>query len=212
MIWGKFKFIYFSLLFFLIFFHFEACFLEKIEIEGNSMEPYLKNGDSIWIEKISSGIAMPVWDLPFSFPRKIFPHGFSNIKRGEVVLLIDPHKKKRLLIKRVIALAHDDYLFSQGFIYINEKLLKENYLKNGTLTPLRPQVDSLVSVKSSEETENWDPIALYSLQFGLPPQGKVPKGYILVLGDNRDYSRDSRIFGFVPISYIIAKPIKFKIP
>jgi len=76
-------------------------------------------------------------------------------------------------IKRVIAVAGDRVEIKDGKLYLNEKELKETYLKEGTIT----------------KQVNYNNII-------------VPEGYVFVMGDNREESMDSRSFGCIPIEKI----------
>lgn len=94
---------------------------------------------------------------------------FSNINRFDIVVL---KYDGDLIIKRVIGLPGDKVEVTNNKLYINDKLYEEKYLATGTDT-------SNFSINSINKTE------------------KIPKGYYLVLGDNREESKDSRSFGLV---------------
>ena len=79
---------------------------------------------------------------------------------------------KRSYIKRIIGLPGDHlYITETGEVYINDELLKEPYLVDGLKTP---------------RTGNY-----YDVE--------IPEGYVFVMGDNREGSKDSRELGLIPI-------------
>lgn len=87
---------------------------------------------------------------------------------------------KRSYIKRVIGLPGDHlYIAETGEVYINDELLDEPYLVEGLKTP---------------RTGNY-----YDIE--------IPEGYIFVMGDNREGSRDSRELGLIPINKVEGKVV-----
>lgn len=81
-------------------------------------------------------------------------------------------------LKRVVAIAGDTFSIKNGISYLNNKPLNETYvLKKNNLGDL---------------SQSFGPVT-------------VPDGFVFVLGDNRDESADSRIFGLVPVGNITAK-------
>ncbi len=87
---------------------------------------------------------------------------------------------KRSYIKRVIGLPGDHlYVAETGEVYINEELLDEPYLVEGLKTP---------------RTGNY-----YDVE--------IPEGYVFVMGDNREGSKDSRELGLIPINKIEGKVV-----
>ena len=87
---------------------------------------------------------------------------------------------KRSYIKRIIGLPGDHlYIAERGEVYINHELLDEPYLIEDLKTP---------------RTGNY-----YDVQ--------IPEGYVFVMGDNREGSRDSRELGLIPIEKIEGKVV-----
>lgn len=85
---------------------------------------------------------------------------------------------KRSYIKRVIGLPGDHlYIAETGEVYINDELLEENYLVEGLKTP----------------------------RTGQYYDAEIPEGYVFVMGDNREGSKDSRELGLIPIDKIEGK-------
>ncbi len=76
--------------------------------------------------------------------------------------------KEEKLIKRVIGLPGETVEYNDGILYINDKVVEDKY---ASIT---------ADFKSSELIK-----------------GTIPKGYYLVLGDNRDDSIDSRVIGLI---------------
>lgn len=87
---------------------------------------------------------------------------------------------KRSYIKRVIGLPGEHlYISEDGKVYINDKLLEEPYLVKDLKTP----------------------------RTGVYYDVEIPEGYVFVMGDNREGSRDSREFGLIPIEKVEGKVI-----
>ncbi|WP_207876602.1 signal peptidase I [Clostridium sp. HV4-5-A1G] len=122
----------------------------RVVVSGPSMQPTFNNNDVIFIEKVSTEI------------------GYIN--RGEIIVFNSHRESNSNYIKRVIGIAGDKIRIKNSKVYLNGKLLSEDYLPKGTDTE-----------SNSINTEYI-----------------VPNGYVFVLGDNRGNSTDSRILG--PIS------------
>jgi signal peptidase I len=103
---------------------------------------------------------------------------FTTPNRGDIVILKDPFDNSQDFVKRVIALPGERLKITHGSVFINGQLLQEPYLpKNVTTT-------------------DW-PID------GSDPNGSlIPAGHYFVMGDNRNHSSDSRVFGPVALSQI----------
>lgn len=130
-----------------------------VKISGNSMYPTFLDGEY--------ALALPIT---------------SNITYGDIIITNNDLPSGESMIKRVIALENDTVFidFSNGNVYVNDTLLKENYIH--------------------------EPTKVYGdVIFPLT----VPKGCVFVLGDNRNASIDSRYssIGCIPISKITKKCI-----
>jgi signal peptidase I len=93
-------------------------------------------------------------------------------QRGDIIILRPPTDNSKDFIKRIIALPGERLLISAGHVYINGHMLDEPYLPEAW-TQLR----------------DWSPSG---------PDGTiVPPNSYFVMGDNRNRSQDSRVFGFI---------------
>ncbi len=103
-------------------------------------------------------------------------------KREDVVVFYQSKQNgsqsKIQYIKRVIAIAGDRIQLQNGKLFVNKKLVNESY----------------VSVSNNKTP--------YSLKMKLTT---VRQNHVFVMGDNRDNSSDSRMFGTIPEEEIIAK-------
>jgi signal peptidase I len=118
-----------------------------------------------------------------------FIYHLRDPRRGEIVVFHTPTValqscgSKGTFVKRVIGLPGDVWREQGGFVYINRKRLREPYVK----------------------VERRDTLTLTLRD--IPPAGRdtatIPKGYYLMMGDNRKESCDSRRFGLVPHASLI---------
>lgn len=184
--------------------HIKICALERVEVSGRSMENTLHEGDIVWVRKWKTGLLLPELSFPFGSPSatgKLPPYGFSDPSRGEIVVFRLPSEKEErseYFIKRVIAIPGDRYRFENGNIYLNEVKLEENYLGEGTLTHIVEDYPRIYNPAMVEEARRLGPEAAHAAAYGLENEGVVPPNELLVLGDNRTVSRDSRTLGFIP--------------
>lgn len=100
---------------------------------------------------------------------------FSGPSRGDIVVLEAPDEANKDYIKRVIAIEGDTVEIKDGNVYVNGEKLEENYISEEAYT------------HTYNETY-WE----------------IPKNHLFVLGDNRKpgASKDSRVFGYVPIDSV----------
>ncbi|WEV70189.1 signal peptidase I [Lactobacillus sp. ESL0785] len=110
-------------------------------------------------------------------------------KRDDVVVLLAPKAAEdvpgAMYIKRIIGLPGDKLVSKNDKMYVNGKLLPEPYLNN--------------SLKKADNDAGQN----YTTNFTY----KVPKGYYWVMGDHRDISKDSHIFGPVKRSALVGKVV-----
>jgi signal peptidase I len=106
-----------------------------------------------------------------------FVYRFEPIQRGDVVVFWYPMDRSKSFIKRVIALSGDTVEIRQGRVMVNGKELEEPYVP-----------------------------AQFADRSSLGPTS-VPEGSFFVLGDHRNSSNDSRVFGSVPGQFIYGKAV-----
>ena len=105
-------------------------------------------------------------------------------RRGDIVIVRDPYDPGQNFIKRVIGVPGDHVLIRAGHVYVDGERLDEPYLAPDWRT-----------------TTNWP---------AFPDQADgelVPPGEYFVLGDNRDHSSDSRLFGYVAAGQIESRAV-----
>ena len=106
---------------------------------------------------------------------------FREPKKSEVIVFKAPPDPEKDFIKRVIGTAGDRVMIKDTYVYLNGQILDESkYLK--------PDVATYGGGFLKEGIEI-----------------TVPQGKFFVMGDNRNYSSDSREWGFVSKSDIIGK-------
>ena len=135
---------------------------------------------------IPSGSMLPTLQINDRLIIDKVSYRFTNPVRGDIVVFnptaeLERQKFHDAFIKRVIGLPGDRVEVKAGKVYVNDQVLTEKYLDEA------PQYNW----KSTE----------------LTPDGIVPEGHYLVLGDNRNNSYDSHYWGFVPKDKIVGKAV-----
>ena len=169
---------------------------EPFKIPSASMMPTLLIGDFILVNKYEYGLRLPV--LHTKFIENKTP------ERGDIVVFRYPEDPSIPFIKRVVGLPGDKVSYHDKVLYINDIPMKQmenglynahgaGYMMNGALL----QIENL---KGKEHEILLDP-RRYSQEL----EEIVPEGHYFVLGDNRDNSKDSRFWGYVPDENLVGR-------
>jgi len=162
---------------FILAMHIRQFIVQAYYIPTGSMEDTLLVGDHLLVEKITYG---PIVPKMIGMEDKVHLNflGIRVVKRGDIVIFRPPNEDKKDFIKRCIAVEGDEFHIKYGSVHVNGEKIEESYIKG--VTSYRG-----FNAKRLE--------------------GVVPKGMVVVLGDNRDNSYDSRGFGYLPIKRIKGK-------
>ena len=155
----------------------------NVRVEGASMQPGFQDGQHLLVNKL----------VYFHFDRHALghllgrPQGdrytvylFHPPRRGDVIILRPPGGSDSPYVKRVIALPGETVAVRDGTVYVDGRALDEPYVAD----PPR-----------------------YAYPTGNSGAGAltVPAGSVFVLGDNRNHSTDSHVFGPVPLDDVIGQ-------
>ncbi len=159
-------------------------FVETFVIDSGSMKNTLLVGDYLFVNKLAIGSRVPFTDLRVP--------GYSEPRRGDI-LVFDPHHEENMtVVKRVIGMPGDTLQMRDKVVYLNGEAYDEPYVETfATRDVYDPdmawQNDHLVGGHRDDyrpTPDNWGPLV-------------VPGGHYFMLGDYRDDSLDSRVWGFL---------------
>lgn len=170
------------------------------DVPSGSMEPTVVPGDRIFVNKLAYGLRVPLtfkwiarWDTP---------------SRGEVVICHSPEKENTRLVKRVVGIPGDTIELRNNHLIVNgveatyadldEEIARQ--VDGGRHGGMQFALETLDGVshpvatapRVASQVRNFGPIT-------------VPEGKIMVVGDSRDLSRDSRFFGFVDLHKVVGR-------
>ena len=169
--------------------------VEPFKIPSGSMMPTLISGDFIAVNKYSYGLRLPV------FNKTLIKIG--SPKRGDVIVFHYPKDPNIDYIKRLIGLPGDEVRYENKQLFIDGKAIEQEF-NSDYIYPLSSA--GLMTAKEYNESLSTEEHAI--LIHEIPDKNykfNVPPGHYLAMGDNRDNSSDSRVWGFVPDKYLVGK-------
>lgn len=124
--------------------------LTKVPVRGTSMLPTIQDGSEVELKN----------------PRKY------GLVRGDIVSFTNEETSGMHYLKRIVGLSGEQVSIKNGYVFINGKVLQEDYTLNNL-----PTFGNTALIDCESYT--------------------IPKDHYMVLGDNRTVSSDSRVLGFV---------------
>lgn len=167
--------------------------IQAYVIPTGSMEDTLLVGDHLLVDKLADA-------PPGSVTSHLLP--YREPHRGDIIVFRYPVDISQTFVKRCIGVPGDHIRLVDKNLILNGKAVKEPYVyhKAEYFDPYRDEfpipnvhIPSPASDMLRNHVVNGEVV--------------VPPGYYFAMGDNRDFSSDSRYWGFVPRANIIGKPL-----
>ncbi len=162
----------------------QALVVKPYRIPSGSMEPTLAIGQRVLVDRIGNDFFAPsVGDIVVFHPpadAAAMRCGDPDEQPGQACDRPTPTASSENYIKRVVAGPGDTIKIIAGHVYLNGRLTVEKFA-------------------------NFSGCNKYNPDCNYPTPIKIPAGYYFMMGDNRDFSDDSRFWGPVPRSWIIGE-------
>jgi signal peptidase I len=177
----------------------KATIIEAYKIPTPSMEKTLLAGDFILGNKFIYGINIPFTDIRLPAIREP--------KRGDIVIFRPPHSPHENYVKRLIGMPGDTIKITRKRVYINGELYDDTAFTQHTSDYIMPRdrvigPDPFIEARIPNSGHRpWRPFRDNSYPI------VVPEGKYFMMGDNRDNSLDSRMWGFVDRDQILGKAL-----
>jgi signal peptidase I len=191
----------------LLVFTLRSFLVEPFKIPSGSMMPTLLAGDYILVNKFTYGFRVPILNntiLEMNHP-----------KRGDVFVFHYPPEPTIDYIKRVVGVPGDTIQYQDKKLIINGKQLELTFEDN---YEYEMQGANIINARRSKELlgDMTHDILIHDIpnQYSADSPGAkllngetitVPEGSYFAMGDNRDNSADSRVWGFVPEHNLVGK-------
>jgi len=189
---------------------------EPYVIPSGSMIPNLLIHDYILVNKFAYGLR-----IPFTYK---YLFSWNKPRRGEVIVFRNVGAEDYFLVKRVVGLPGDRIRYSgSGEFFINDQMIAtvdsdpdELGLFLGRMLPEEQnelQQNSDFRIETFNDSKTTD--GLGSQHFVLRTKNQtshleqneiqISDGHYFMMGDNRDHSSDSRVWGMVPFQNILGR-------
>lgn len=210
---------------FLLIFILKTFILDFQMVTSGSMEPGLKAGDFVLVSRIAWFIGLPK-TIPFigiktSGKLKLW---YNDIERNDVIIFQHPYSiKTEFIVKRALGIPGDTVKFKDDLIFINSKetsyrewvygsdifdYTKLYIPKKGDVIKLDTNLYKWQRKIIENEGNIIDIIdGQFYINSELRTSYLVKENYYFVIGDNRENSRDSRVWGLLPQKFISGKPV-----
>jgi signal peptidase I len=155
------------------------------------MVPTLQVGDYILVNKYTYGIRLPV------LRTKVL--SLNEPQRGDVMVFFPPHMNDTYFIKRVVGLPGDTVTYRNKRLSVNGETVALQPVAELPTGKERYQLglEALGEASHLMQVDAMRPPRDFSVL--------VKPGHYFMMGDNRDNSSDSRIWGQVPEQDIVGK-------
>jgi signal peptidase I len=196
-----------------------AFVVEAFQIPSGSMLPTLEVGDHIFVSKFAYAVGIPFTNT------KIARLGAP--KRGDIIVFKYPPDQNVDYIKRVVGLPGETIEIRRNELFIDGKPMPREIVGGECSTddgaaadgkgleargedhghPCETWLEQLGQVRHLTRQDPRLPPTNFPAASELSPSARrepitIPAGSYFVMGDNRDNSRDSRFWGFVPYELI----------
>lgn len=170
--------------------------VEPFKIPSGSMMPTLLAGDFILVNKFAYGLRVPILNNTFV--------EIDDPQRGDVIVFHYPPDPSIDYIKRVVGVPGDKIAYRDKQLYVNGKKLNVEFVDDYQYVGSGLNMVYAKRYKEELDGKTHD-LLIEDDTIVIDAEVEVPQGHYFVMGDNRDNSRDSRVWGFVPENNLVGK-------
>jgi len=185
--------------FLLVFGLFRTAVADWNPVPSGSMRPTVHEGDVVLVDRLAYQLKVPLTDIVLA--------RIGEPARGDIVVFHSPTDGTRLL-KRLVAVPGDRVEMRDKVLWING--LRADYAPLGGAAEHAPDGSIVEALRLQESAGS----PKHVVQWLRAPGGDaydsfgplvIPPDRFLMLGDNRDNSADSRVFGLVPRELLVGR-------
>ena len=187
---------------------FRSTIAEPYRVPTGSMIPSIMIGDFILVNKLSYGIKVPFTELSF-FDEPVYLWKNDGPDYDDIIVFRYPKNPDISYIKRIVGRPGDKIKIINNKLFINGREKVFNNISIGKQREIINDLESKFKRYPLEIKTNGE----FNIMFNtknkrtIDKEVTVPKGHYFVMGDNRDFSSDSRVWGFVPFKYVKGKAV-----
>ena len=176
----------------------KSAFADVEYVPSGSMNPTILEGDLVIVNKLAYDLKVPFTTVHVA--------QWKNPAAGDIIVCFEPGDGTRL-VKRVVGLPGDTVELRNDRLFVNGTQMPYSPLSANAVRDMAASLRASAIFASESLQGHAHAVmalpAIYALRTFGPFH--VPAGHYFVMGDNRDNSKDSRYFGFVPRGQIVGE-------